>query len=62
MSNKNTSEVDLKVLDKTPTTTQNTMDLVPTTPIFGMHVSYHNGKVIIQPNQFMYLGESFESF
>ena len=48
MSNNVKSEVDLRNLDKYPTTTHNTMDPVTTIPIFGTLVLHHSGRVVIQ--------------
>ena len=36
------------------------MDPVSTIPISSTLMTRHNGSVVKQPNQFMYLGKSFE--
>ena len=59
MSNNVKSKVDLRNVDKTPITTQNTIDLIPTIPISSTPVPRSNGRVVAQPDRFMYLGESF---
>ena len=61
MSNKAKSELNLRVLDETPTITKKTMSLIPTIPISSTLVSNRSGKVVIQSNQFIYLRESFEA-
>ena len=60
MSNKTKGKVNLREPDETPITTSKTMDLIPTILIFSTQVSRCSEKVIVQPNQFMYLGEFFE--
>ena len=45
MSNNVRSKVDLRDLDKTPTTTQNTMDPIPTIPISSTLVPRRSGRV-----------------
>ena len=50
----------MRDLVKTPITTQDTMDLAPTILISSTLVPFHNGKIFIQLDQFMYLRESFE--
>ena len=37
------------------------MDLVPTIFIYSRQVSRHSGRVVIELDQFIYLGESFEA-
>ena len=61
ISNKVRSVVDLRNLDENPTTTYNTMDLVPTILVSSILMSYRNGRVVIQLDWFMYLGESLEA-
>ena len=48
ISNKVRSEVDLRDLDENPTTTYNTMDLVPTILVSSILMSYRSGRVVIQ--------------
>ena len=48
MSNNIRSEVNLRDLDKTPTTVQNTMDLLSTILISSITVPHCSGKVVIQ--------------
>ena len=48
MSNNIRSEVNLRYLDKTPTTVQNTMDLLSTILISSITVPHCSGKVVIQ--------------
>ena len=48
MSNNIRSEVNLRDLDKTPTTIQNTMDLLSTILISSITVPHCSGKVVIQ--------------
>ena len=37
------------------------MDLVPTIFIYSRQVSRHSGRVVIELDRFIYLGESFEA-
>ena len=48
MSNNIRSEVNLRDLDKTPTTIQNTMDLLSTILISSITVPHCSGRVVIQ--------------
>ena len=48
MSNNIRSEVNLRDLDKTPTTVQNTMDPLSTILISSITVPHCSGKVVIQ--------------
>ena len=56
MSNKVRSEANLRDLNETPTTTQNSMDHVLTIFISNTQVSHHRGRVVIKIDRFMYLG------
>lgn len=55
--NKSRSKVNWRALNKSPTLAKNNMDLVPTIS-FLVHQFHCSGKVVIQSNRFMYLGES----
>ena len=61
VSNNVKSKVILRYLDKTPITSQDTMDLIPTIPNSSTPIPRHSGRVVKQPNRFMYLGESFKA-
>ena len=65
MSNKEKRDIDWKTLEDTPILAQRTIDLKvpkPTILLSSNTLVPHCGKrVVIQPDTFMYLGESFEA-
>ena len=65
MSNKAKCDVDWKTLDDTLILAQGTMGLEVPTPIIlvssNTSVPYRSGRVVIQPNRFMFLEKSFKA-
>ena len=66
MSNRARCDIDWKALKYTPTSAQETMGLKVYTPIipvsFSTPVPHRSGRVVIQPDRFMYLRESSTQF
>ena len=65
MSNRARHDIDWKALENGPTLAQEIMGLKVSTPTilvrFSTPVPHRCGRVIIQPDRFMYLEESFEA-
>ena len=65
MSNKARHNIDWKALENTPTLAQETLGPEVSTPIilinFSTPMPHCSGRIVIQLDKFMYLGESFEA-
>ena len=65
ISNRTKCDIDWRTLEDTFTLAQVTMGLKVPTPIIlvssSILVPCHSRRVVIQPDRFMYLGESFET-
>ena len=65
MSKRAKCDIDWKALENAPTFAQEAMGPKVSTPTIPINsstlVPRHSGRVVIQPNRFMYLGESFEA-